>query len=152
MLEAFLPLTFVDGAIAPEHLAKTLPKVILVLAFVSVATLPLENTLSMFHIGLEVSFILIALFTTIFLPFSKTLLQAIDKIARVRGPILPSVDTETMRLPLAILTLMKVSIRKMVCTLSMLERVYPLTFVFVPVFPLMNTVSFYLVVTPLSNV
>ena len=83
MLESFIPLTFIVRAIVPSHLAMALSQVHPIATFIKVAAFPGESSFSMLHIIPKLAFILITVWTPVFLPFAETILDAISELACV---------------------------------------------------------------------
>ena len=92
MLSTELPFAFVDGPIIPVHLAVSMTHVVGVATDVIVATLPIELALTVLLVLDVAPLILVAVdLLIIFLPFSFSLLVAINEVASVRGARFPLV-------------------------------------------------------------
>lgn len=120
-MAAFDPLTFVYTAVVPVHLAVTVPQVKFIPSFVDVSRLPLENTVAMFGVPVELPFILVAIRPLIFLPLALAMSQTILEGPCVYGSIAPSVLTVTVWDSILILPLVLVTILKNVGALTMLQ-------------------------------
>ena len=131
--------------------------ILLVVAHVAIAGLPLKNSMAMLLIILIHAFIGIALGVTVLiclllLPFAVALLQSILELAGVTATILPLVLSEALRLADRILTNIAVTIGEEVRTISVPQTFEPFAFVFVTVGEYVNSVSFCLSCLPLADV
>ena len=92
MLSTKLPFAFVGGPIIPIHLTVSMAHVVGIATDVIVATLPIELALTVLLVLDVASLILVAVdLLIIFLPFSFSLLVAINEVASVRGARFPLV-------------------------------------------------------------
>jgi len=89
---------------------------------------------------------------SIFLPFSFAMLQSFIEISDIKTTVTPLILTLAVWCSFTVLTTIWVSTGKGLGTSTMLHELEPLTFVFVAIWPEMNSLSMRLRIFPFSDV
>lgn len=105
VLDALVPLAFVDGAVCPVHLSVAHALVVEVVAVVDVAALPDEGAVAVLFVELVLALELIALGVVgHLLPLAFAVLHAVFELAGVDAAVPPLVDTFAFGLAVLVLT------------------------------------------------
>ena len=147
------PLALVNWAIYPPHLPIAMPFVFEVVTLVCVSRLPNKCPKAMLLVILVLSLILVAsMVLRILPPLTFPMLESIQKVSLIYASIVPSVLSESLRLPISILAWITVPIGKNVSPLAMFQAIQPLPFIPVSILPHMDSITFSFALAPLTDI
>jgi len=153
ILNSFLPLAFVAGAISPVHFTVAVALVILVAPLVDVAALPSELAHTRLLVVDVASFVHVAILCIeSFTPFAFSVLEAFFELTDVDASVFPFVLTNSLRPSALVGACKNITVRKDIRSLSVLQAVQPLALISVSILPLMHSVAISLRVFPLPDV
>ena len=151
ILNPVLPLSPVITAIHPVHLSKSISEVRFVVSFVNIATRPCKHAIAPFLIISVASVVSVAV-THSLLPNPLTVAKTVDEVAFKIAPVMPIVLAVARRLPIEVISLVYVAIRKAFDSFAVLETFPELALIGIPVEPSVNSISLWLAKPPFSFV
>ena len=153
MLNSPDPITVVRWMISPFHGPFTVAFIVFKIAIIDITRWPSISALTWFLVILVFSFIGICNDCISFLfPFSKSMLEPFDKITYVNRSILPFIRSLPVWGSLIVFSTILVTVGKSFSPSSMFHEAEPLAFIFVTIWPNMDSKSMSFWVFPFANV
>lgn len=144
MLDAFLPLSYIDRAINPIHFTKAFSFTHLEFSLIDITALtPSESTIPMSIIIEVLSFIGVACWI-IFLafPLALTMLEAFPEVSFVERTVVRYVLSVALKLSMLVVTYVDISVGEKFTSFTVLEKPFPFPFIAISVFVDVNAVPF----------
>ena len=111
MLYALAPFAFVHAAISPQHLAISLPLILMVISFVNIATCPSENSFAVLLVVLVLALVRVAsLYVLAAPPFASALFLAFIEVADEYLSCGPGVFSLSVRFSIKVLPSILISV------------------------------------------
>ena len=120
ILDSFVPLSFVTGAILPVHLTVAVPLIVLIAPFVIITRFPSEHAHTIFLIVLVGAFVHVAvLVIKALFPFTFAIFQTVFEFSDIYASVFPFILTLSFRFSVSVSARIAVSIGENVRTLAM---------------------------------
>ena len=149
MLNTIHPITFIVTSIYPTHLSEPISHICLIVAFINVATCPSKYPISPLLVVSVITIIVVGV-THPSLPKPMTIPQAIHKIAFKVTSIKPIILSIPGRLTINISSLVHITIRKSLYSLTMLQTFLKLSLISITIWPSMHSITFRFTKFPLT--
>jgi hypothetical protein len=151
MLYPIKPFSFVVTAVIPVHFSEIASEILFVVSFIDVAACPCKDTVSVFFILNILALVFVAVSRTFFphpVSFSQSVPETSLEITAI-GPIIFSIS---VGFPLAILSLVQISICKLFGPLAVLKAGFEVAFITIAVYPNVNSIAFRFSHSPFADV
>jgi len=151
MLDPIKPFSFVVTAVIPVHFSEIASEILFVVSFIDVAACPCKDTVSVFFILNILALVFVAVSRTFF-PHSVSFPQSVPEASLKIAAIRPLIFSISVGFPLAILSLVQISICKLFGPLAVLKAGFEVAFITIAVYPDMNAIAFGLPHPPFADI